>query len=143
MHVNTKVISFRYHDTVLSCLSRPSQGIWGTVAFFFSGTWEQRPKNKGNRGTQAILGNIENPDFVLGEQGHFFLKEQGNRYALGGPLNRNSPVIGNHCQTLQHIPGRVGDSRAIVGDIDFSNFPQLCTYRITGDQSAIPMVAII
>ena len=35
---------------------RPSQGFWGTRAIFFSGTGEQRPTNKGNRRTQAILG---------------------------------------------------------------------------------------
>ena len=41
----------------------------GTRAIF---SGEQRPKNKRNRGTQAIwgTGNIENQDFVFGEQGH-------------------------------------------------------------------------
>ena len=29
------------------------------------------PKNKGNRGAQAILRNTENQDFVFREQGHF------------------------------------------------------------------------
>ena len=31
-------------------------------------------------GTGNIEGNIENQDFVFGEQGHFFRGEQGNRY---------------------------------------------------------------
>ena len=57
---------------------RSSQGFWGTgeQGQFFSG--EQRPKNKGNRGTQAILGtgNIEKQDFVFGKKGHFF---EGNK----------------------------------------------------------------
>ena len=50
--------------------------------FFFRGTGEQRPKNKGNRGTQAILGNREHRKsrffFFFGtrEQGHFF---EGNK----------------------------------------------------------------
>ena len=54
---------------------RPFQGFWGTgeKGKIFRGTGEQRPKNKGNRGTQAILGNrnIENQHFVFREQGHF------------------------------------------------------------------------
>ena len=53
---------------------------------FVRETGEQMPKNKGNRGTQAILGDrkIENQDFVLGTR-PFFRGEQGNRYSLGGP----------------------------------------------------------
>ena len=54
----------------------------------FRGIEEQRPKNKGNRGTQAILGNIENQDFFFGEQGNeaiFFEGNKGTGTPVGGP----------------------------------------------------------
>ena len=46
----------------------------GTRAIFIRGTEEQRPKNKGNREHRQFSGtaNIENQDFVFGEQGHLF-----------------------------------------------------------------------
>ena len=49
------------------------------------GTGEQRHKNKGTRGTQAILGNREHKKInilVLGNKGTrpFFRGEEGNRY---------------------------------------------------------------
>ena len=62
-------------------------GFWGTweQGHFFRGTGEQRHKNKGNRGTQAILGNREHRKsrfFWGGNKGTkpFFRGEQGNRY---------------------------------------------------------------
>ena len=57
---------------------------------FFRGTGEQRPKHKGNRGTQAILGNREHRKsrfcfWGTREQGHFFEGNKGTGTPLGGP----------------------------------------------------------
>ena len=65
---------------------RPSQGFWGTRAIFFWGTGEQRPKNKGNRGTQAIL--VENQDFVFGEQVNKAIFSRGTREQVPPPPPR-------------------------------------------------------
>ena len=59
---------------------RPSQEFLGTGEHehLFQVTVKQRPKNKGNREHRQFsgTGNIENQDFVFGEQGHFF---EGNK----------------------------------------------------------------
>ena len=73
---------------------RPSQGFGeqGNKGKFFRGTGEQMPKNKGNREHRQFsgTGNIENQDFVFGEQGHFFFRgEQGNGYPPWEGLNYN------------------------------------------------------
>ena len=71
-------------------LRRPSQGFGGTGtrAFLFSG--EQGDKNIKIRGTGEHrqfwgTGNIENQDFVFGEQGHFFEGNNGTGTPLKGP----------------------------------------------------------
>ena len=65
-------------------------GFWGTgeQGHFFRGTGEQRHKNKGNRVTQAILGNREHRKsrfcfWGTREQGHFF---EGNKGTGTRPL---------------------------------------------------------
>ena len=71
---------------------RPSQGFGeqGNKAIYFRGTREQKSKTKGNRGTKAILGNIENQDFdlVTRENADFFQanKGTGTPTPVGGPL---------------------------------------------------------
>ena len=46
------------------------------------------PKNKGNREQRKFwgIGKIENQDFVLGEQGHFFEGNKGTGTQLGGQI---------------------------------------------------------
>ena len=71
---------------------RPSKGFWeqGNKGSFFSG--EQGNKGLKIRGTGEHrqfwgTGNIENQDFVFGEQGHFF---EGNK-GTGTPPPHGGP----------------------------------------------------
>ena len=69
-------------------------GEQGKRGIYFRGTGEQRSNFEGNRGTKTILGNREHKKTkfrFLGNRGtsQFISGEQGNRYPLGRPQNRN------------------------------------------------------
>ena len=67
-------------------------GEQGNKGNFFRGTGEQRPKNKGNRGTQAILENREHTKsrvccWGTRERGHLFEGNKGT--GTPAPLGRH------------------------------------------------------
>ena len=71
----------------------------GTRAFF---SGEQRPKKMGNRGTQAILGNIENQDFIFGGQGNNAIFFEAKKRKQVPPPPPGGPQYGfESLETLQ------------------------------------------
>ena len=69
----------------------------GNKGNFFRGIGEQRPKKRGTGEHRQFwgIGNIENQDFVFGEQGNkvIFSREQGNTYPPTPAPNGRASVM--------------------------------------------------